>query len=222
MLSGNNAAGTSHRTQNKVEKELRKADKEYAKAEKGYQKGSIRRAEKHENRGMAHELKADGITVGSHHGHNEATRVAMLHNSQLTAAQPTIMATAGPAIIPASSGAAFPSSGMAGTGFENQSMRGLSGSQEFLPQSSLGGQQYAQQSSFGNSFGGQGFAPSSLGTQQQSSLGSYGSQQSSFVPQNNFQQQSGQQANPNTISIPHGPGMTTTITTHNNNGQQRF
>jgi hypothetical protein len=58
MLSTNNAAGTSHRTQNKVEKELRKADREYTKAEKGYQKGSIRRAEKHENRGMAHELKA--------------------------------------------------------------------------------------------------------------------------------------------------------------------
>lgn len=59
MLPVTNAnAGTSHRTQNKVEKELKKADKEYAKAEKGFQKGSIRRAEKHENRGMAHELKA--------------------------------------------------------------------------------------------------------------------------------------------------------------------
>jgi hypothetical protein len=58
MLSNNNAAGTTHRTQNKVEKELKRADREYAKAEKGYQKGSIRRAEKHENRGMAHELKA--------------------------------------------------------------------------------------------------------------------------------------------------------------------
>jgi hypothetical protein len=158
----------------------------------------------------------DGLTVGSHHGHNEATRVAMLHNSQLNAAQPTIVA-AGPAIIPVSSGAAFPSSGLASTSFENQSYRG-----EVLPQQQLGGQQYAQQSSFGNSFGGQGFAPSSaLGTQQQSSLGPYGSQQSSFAPQNNFQQQSGLQQQPNSIQIPHGPGMTTTISTQQN-AQQRF
>jgi hypothetical protein len=171
----------------------------------------------------------DGLTVGSHHGHNEATRVAMLHNSQLTAAQPTIMAT-GPAL--ASSGAAFPSSGLAATSFENQSYRGLAGSSEFLPQQQLGGQQYAQQSSFGNSFGGQGFAPSSsLGTQQQSSLGSYGPQQSSFAPQSNFQQSGFQQQpgfqqqaglqQPNSIQIPHGPGMTTTISTQHN-APQRF
>lgn len=59
----NNVAAPSARTSKKVEKELRKADKEYVKAEKGYQKGSIRRAEKHENRGMAHELKAGMFTL---------------------------------------------------------------------------------------------------------------------------------------------------------------
>lgn len=58
MMPVNNVAAPSARTSKKVEKELRRADKEYSKAEKGYQKGSIRRAEKHENRGMAHELKA--------------------------------------------------------------------------------------------------------------------------------------------------------------------
>lgn len=57
MMNGTNVA----RNDKKVEKELKRADKEYAKAEKGYQHGSIRRAEKHENRGMAHELKAGNV-----------------------------------------------------------------------------------------------------------------------------------------------------------------
>ncbi len=59
MMNGTNVA----RNDKKVEKELKRADKEYVKAEKGYQHGSIRRAEKHENRGMAHELKAGKFYV---------------------------------------------------------------------------------------------------------------------------------------------------------------
>ena len=137
MMPMNNVAAPSARTSKKVEKELRKADKEYTKAEKGYQKGSIRRAEKHENRGMAHELKADGLTVGSHHGHNEATRVAMLHNSALNVAQPTI--------IP-----------MAAT----TTTLPVSSSSSFLPQSSFGQSSYGQSSyssGFDNNLAGRGF-----------------------------------------------------------------
>jgi hypothetical protein len=221
----------THRTQNKVERELKKADKEYTKAEKGFQKGSIRRAEKHENRGMAHELKAgmffhyflissfisshflsDGLTVGSRHGHNEGTRVAMLHNPQLTSAQPTIAPVAGPAIVPMVSSGFIPANqGFSSTGFEQQGQRGFLGQNEFLPQqqqqSAFGGQglSYAQQSNFGQQ---------GLGGQQQS----FAPQQGSFV---NQQQGLGGQQLPNTISIPHGPGMTTTISTHQHD-QQRF
>jgi len=90
----NNSGGLSK----KAQAQLKRADKEYAKAEKGYQKGNIRRAEKHENRGMARELDAEGLMVGSRHGHNEATRVAMLANASQTnsllAAQPTVIPVA--------------------------------------------------------------------------------------------------------------------------------
>eukprot|EP01111_Echinosteliopsis_oligospora_P012778 TRINITY_DN441_c0_g1_i1.p1 TRINITY_DN441_c0_g1~~TRINITY_DN441_c0_g1_i1.p1 ORF type:complete len:145 (-),score=26.93 TRINITY_DN441_c0_g1_i1:69-503(-) len=94
MFSNTSSAKPS-RSEKRISKELAAADKEYVKAEKALGKGRTRYAEKHENRGMAHELRAENLASAN------SSRSGVLPGTGLVGAP----------ILPGGMSAAYPSVG---------------------------------------------------------------------------------------------------------------